>query len=528
MLFAYTFGSGWIPDRFFYAFQVPNLFRRLLGEGALAAVFVPTFSRTLEQAGRPAAWTLLSRTLALLTVALVVIAIAIEASLLAIWWFVPVSPETVEARALLLGLTALMLPFMVTICVVALFSALLNCLGSFVPAALVPVVLNLCMIVTLAWIGPAVCPADDVCQAYVLGLAVVAAGVLQLLVLLPVLRQHGVQLGWQLRLRDPAVQRMLRLLFPVMLGQGVLAVGVFLDAQICILLSQRLGTSPTFDLFGWQIRYPLQEGALSAITYAQRLYQFPLGVLVISLATAAMPTFSRLAAREDWTAWGREVREALRLAIFEGLLAGVMMIVVAQPIVRLLFEYREFTAADTVRTAHVLVFYGVAMWAYCAQHIVLRGFYSLGDVKTPLLISSAVLPLNVLLTLVLIWVDGIREAAFALSSAVTAGLAVGIGLWYLRRRTGVGLAGWNLLGAVLRMVLAAAIAGTAVWSLAPLWRTLGDQFEFAVLRRATEALAPLATGVLVYLGAAWLLRLPEPVLLLARRGGPSETSGDSA
>jgi putative peptidoglycan lipid II flippase len=318
---------------------------------------------------------------------------------------------------------------------------------------------------------------------------------------------------------------MIRLLGPVLLGQGVLAIGVFLDAQICILLSQRVGTSPTFELFGAVIRYPLQEGALSAITYAQRLYQFPLGVLVISLATAAMPAFSRLAARRDWPAWGHEVQQSLRLAIFEGLLAGAMMIVLAEPIVRLLFEYRDFTPADTTRTAHVLVFYGLAMWAYCGQHIVLRGFYSLGDVKTPLVISSAVLPLNVALTLVLIWVDALREAAFALSSTVTAGLAVVIGVLLLQRRTASRLAGVGFVSALVRMLVAAAVAGTAVWLTTPVWQAVASWVDQIVLQRAIAALLPLGVGGGVYLLAAYVLRLPEPALLHSRARGPEMGSG---
>ena len=158
-----------------------------------------------------------------------------------------------------------------------------------------------------------------------------------------------------------------------------------------------------------------------------------------------MPLFSRLAARNDWPAWGREVREALRLAVFEGILSGAMMVVLAESIVRLLFQYNKFTPEHTTRAAHVMVFYGVAMWAYCAQHIVLRGFYSMHDVRTPLKISVAVLPLNVALTLVLVWFDGIREAAFALSSMLTAGLSVVVGALILERRAGMRLLDGKML-----------------------------------------------------------------------------------
>ena len=515
MLFAQAFGLQWIQDAFFYAFQVPNLFRRLLGEGAMAAVFVPSFTQVLEREGRAAAWQLLARTLALLCVALIVIILALQAVILAVWFLVTFNPETQESWQLLLSLTAIMLPFMLTICVLALFSAILNCLGSFVPAALAPVLLNLCMIGAIGWLAPALRPDDAEAQIYVVSWTVVVAGLIQILFILPVLRGNGVRLGWRFELRNPAVKRMLRLLLPVALGQGVLAFGVFLDAQICILLTHRNGTPVMASWLGFDFAYPLEEGALSALTYAQRLYQFPLGVLVISLATAAMPAFSRLAARGDWPAWAAEVRQSLRLAVFEGILAGTMMILLAAPIVRLLFQYGEFTAADTARTSRILVFYGVAMWAFCAQHIILRGFYSSGDVRTPLKISAAVLPLNVLLTLLLIWSDTIREGAFAISSAITSGLAVIIGVLILQRRADTRLLDRPLLTALARMLLAAACSALALLALRPLMPAVPALVPAGLCARVLDTFVPLVVGSGVFLLAAWLLRLPEVTLLIA-------------
>ncbi len=513
MLLGQAFGIQWIQDAFCYAFQIPNLFRRLLGEGAMAAVFVPSFTRTLEQEGPAQAWRLLARTLALLCVALVVVVVTLELVVLAIWLFLPVGGDGAASRQLILALTALMLPFMLTICVVALLSAILNCVGSFVPAALAPVLLNIAMIAAVGGIGPALYPGDPGTQVYVVAVAVVVAGVLQILFLLPVLRANGVQLGWRFEPRDPAVKRMLRLLVPVALGQGVLAFGVFLDAQICVLLTHERGGVMTASLLGWSYVRPLEEGALSAITYAQRLYQFPLGVLVISLATAAMPAFSRRAARQEWPSWAAEVRQSLRLAVFEGVLTGTMMIALGVPIVRLLFEYRQFTPEATERVSFVLMFYGLAMWAYCAQHILLRGFYSLGDVRTPLWISVAVLPLNVALTLTLVWVESIREAAFAISSVITSGLAVVVGAIVLQRRVQVRLLDSSMAAALARMLLAAGAGGGTAWLAGPLAEGV---LSGRITGRALEALGPLGVGTAVFLGVAWMLRLPEVGLLLVR------------
>ncbi len=516
MLLAQSFGLRWVLDAFNYGFQVPNLFRRLLGEGAMSSVFVPTFTQVLEREGRPQAWRLLARTLALLCLALIAIIIVIEAVILAIWHFASAADPGAEAsRHLLLWLTALMLPFMLAICVVALFSAILNCLGSFVPAALVPVLLNIGMIAGIAWLGPWLRPGDKGGQATVVAWTVIISGFAQVVVLIPVLRKTGVRLGWSLQVRDPAVTRMLHLLVPVALGQGVLAIGVFLDAQVCVLLTHKAGTPETIAWLSGAVRYPLEEGAWSAITCAQRLYQFPLGVLVISLGTAAMPAFSRLAARQDWPAWSTEVRESLRLSIFEGVLTGTMMLMLSVPIISLLFQYNRFTAADTARAGWVLMFYGFAMWSFCAQHIVLRGFYSFSDAKTPLWISAAVLPLNLLLTIALVWFESVREAAFAISSAVTSGLAVIIGLIVFERRTRVRLLDRQLVVALGKMLLAGAVSAVAVYltglavSALPLGRIAG---------RALAALGPLTTGTVAFLAASWALGLPEPRLLLPKIG----------
>jgi putative peptidoglycan lipid II flippase len=517
ILLAQAFGIGWVQDAFSYAFQVPNLFRRLFGEGAMAPVFVPTFTRTLENEGRPAAWRLLARTLALMTVALAGMIVVLWVIIAAVWWLAPVDPEKAAPRALLLSLTAVMLPFMLTVCLLALLSAILNCVGSFVPAALTPIVLNLLMIGGIAWAAPRLYPGQIQAQVYVVAWSVLVAGVLQLVVIVPALRANGITLGFRLDLADPTVRHMLRLLVPVALGQGVLAFGVFLDAQLCTMLSHVRGTADSFTLFGWSVRYPLQEGALSAITYAQRLYQFPLGVLVISLATAALPAFVRHATRKDWPAWTAEVRQSLRLAVFEGLLAGVMMILLPQAMIRLLFERGHFTAADTPRVSFVVACYGFGLWAFCAQHIVLRAFYSLEDVRTPLAISAALLPLNVALNVALIWCEGVREAAFAISSCTTATLSVVLGLVILRRRVGVPLLDRTTWLGIGKMVAATGLTAFVLAAVQPAVAPWLSRIPGKLLPRAVETLGLLGLGAGTFLIAAWLLRLQEVRLLLTRR-----------
>lgn len=537
MLMAYAFGLSWVQDAFNYGFLIPNLFRRLFGEGALTAVFVPTFTNKLETAGRPAAWRLLAQTLSVLVVALTVITILIELALCLAWWLSPTGdPQRVGAQRLLLGLTAVMLPFMLFVCVLALFAAILNCIGRFVPGALASVVLNLTMIAGIAWFGPW-WGGDAVRSVYGIAASVVLAGALQLVFILPFLKAEGVALGWEWAPRSPEVRRMIGLMGPVAVGQGLLLLSTWLDAQIAILLTHVHGGPEHGAFLGLSFAYPLQEGAVSAVTAAQRLYQFPLGVLVISLATAALPSFSRLAGRGELTAWAAQVRETLRFAVFEGLLAACVMITVAPPIVRLLFEYGRFDPADTQRAATVLACYGFGMWAFCAQHIVLRAFYSLGDVTTPLRISATLLPLNVAITLALVWLPGVREAAFAISSAVTSGLAVTAGLLILQRRTHAPLLTGGAARALAAMLAAAVAGGLAAWMIAP-WvapLSMGAVFGGAnaggaglatIAGRAAEAAILILAGGGVYVGVSALLGLGEARLLLSwRRPKPAPPAG---
>lgn len=515
ILLAQVFSLSRVQDAFTFAFALPNLFRRLFGEGGLAPVFVPQFTRTLESEGRPAAWKLFHRSLALLTVVLAGVAVLVELIILAVWLLAPATDP------LILGLSAITLPFMVSICILSLLGALLNCLGSFVPAAFAPVLLNLFMIVGIVWVGPWVGGNDPAVQVYGVAAMVLVAGLAQILFLFPALRANGVPLGWDLTTRDPAVSGMLKMMAPVALGQSVLAFGVFLDNQICWLFSAQKDAH-SFVLFGHVIAYPLQEGALSALGIAQRLYQFPLGVLVISIATAALPAFTRHAAQRDWRAWGDEVRQLLRMAIFEGVLAGAIMLAMSPQLVRLLFEYRKFSAGDTLRTAHVLAWYGVGMWAFCAQHIVSRAFYSVGDARTPLRISGMVLPFNVALSLTLVWLPGVHEAAFAMSSAATYGLATIIGVVILQRRTGALLLDAALLGAVARMVLSGALVFALVYWCGQSWEEWTHGWGAPrLITRSADTLGLLAIGTVAFLAISMLLRLPEAGKLLAlrRRGG---------
>ncbi|MGE3182506.1 MAG: murein biosynthesis integral membrane protein MurJ [Phycisphaerae bacterium] len=512
-----TLGVAWISDAWTFAFQIPNLFRRLFGEGALAAVFVPEFSKLLERDENESAWRLFARTLALLTIVLILVVILIELILLAIWMFAPGDPGAQqEARALALSLTGLMLPFMITICIVALFSSILNSLGSFVPPAVTPVILNLAMIIALVAIAPHFA---DVARekVYILGASVLVAGVIQILFLLPVLRRRQVPLRWELDTRDPHVRRMLGNLGPVIFGQGVLIIGAYVDSQICLLFTRLKEAPDTANWFGWTFRYPLEEGANALLYIAQRLYQFPLGVAAISIGVAALPAMTRLIAREDHKGWADELRRSLRLSFFVGALSSAMLITLGESFLRLLFEYKKFNAADTARATPLVVAFGWGMWAFCVQQIVVRGFYSRGDIRTPVIMNLFFVPLNLAISFFLIWQPAIRVTAFGISSAFTASLGVIVGLLLLQRRANTRVFTPAFLFAAAKITLAAALAGIVIIATRNPLDAIGANLHATpLITRSIESFGGMMIGVAVFLLACWLFRLPEPGLILRR------------
>lgn len=513
----HVYGQRWVQDAFNYGFLIPNLLRRLFGEGALSAVFIPVFTETLDRRGRDAAWTLLGRVTGLMVAILVVLTILLEGVVLALWYFQPMTPM----RTLQLALTGVMLPFMIGICVLALFSAILNCLNHFTVPALLPIVLNLLNITGVLVVGPMLGDLLEE-QIYGVALSVLAAGVVQLLIIIPVLKRHGVEFRLSLRTDDPDVRRISRMFLPVLIGQGVLLFSVFFDAQICTMLTRAPGAEPTFRLLGRAIEYPLVEGALSAVNNAQRLYQFPLGVLAISLATAVFPLFSLYAARQDLAGLRETLGQSMRVAIFEGVPAAVVLVVLAEPIVALLFEHGRFGPGATARAAWVLQWYAVGVPAFCCQHILLRGFYSLKDTLTPMWIGAGLVVVNIAISMTLVWQPSIREAAFGISTAITSALHVAISVWLLRRRLQGRIGARRIAASTVRVLL----GGAAVWLVATSMLAWSREWPLDALgltgARSVQVFVPIVAAAIAYLGLTILLRSEEPYLLLGRRRASSD------
>jgi len=488
-------GYSWVQDRFVFAFTIPNLFRQLFGEGALSAVFIPVLTDRLSREGRDRAAKLFGNVISLLAALLIGLTVLVLLLLGGIW----VAGERDAALKLTLGLTALMAPYMILICLVALFSALLNCLDRFGLPAFVPVIMNLFLIAGVLtaryvlgpWLG------DQQSQVYVLGVALLLAGVTQLATVAAAVRRAGVRWSFDFSLSDPDVRTMFKMLAPLLLGLGVLKLSELIDNTIIVGLSPK--TAEAFSVWGYEVAYPLYEGAMTAVNNARRLYQFPLGVLAISLATAAFPTFSRAASAKDFDQLRGSVSHALRIAILEGIPSGLGLILLAELIVTVVFKYGNVGGQDVRETAHVLRMYGLGLWAFCAQHIIVRAFYSVKDTKTPLKVMSATLVLNLAMNLTLIWVHAIGAGAFGLSASVMCSLNVVLLCAIFSRRYGRLEIG-QILRATGKVAVAAGLMGAAVYA---------TYAYFDELNRYMRLALCMGVAAGVFLPAAVVLKIEE-------------------
>lgn len=494
---AMLFGNGVIMDAFTVAFRIPNLARRFFGEGALTAAFLPVFVGEMERHGRSAAWKIGSAVLVLLGLSLCGVVVLAELLLwgLSIWG--EVSPES----ALLIRLTALMLPYLILICLSAQMSAMLHALGHFTWPALVPVVLNVVWIAGIWWIAPRFdSPAQ---QVTVISGCILVAGVFQMLAPWPTLKRLGFSYdpGW--RETKAKVREIIAAMVPVLLGLSITQLNALADSLIAWGFS-----APESASAAELAKYPLSSGTASALYLGQRMYQFPLGVFGVALGTVLFPLLSRHAQRGHFDELRRDFLLGLRLVICIGWPASVGLVFLARPLTELFFHRGAFDAQDAQQTATMIGTYGVGVWAYSALLIVQRGFYAVGDRMTPLRVGLLAVGCNLVLSLALIWPLG--GQGLALSTALAAMVQVTLVTWAFQGH--VGRLAWGQLGgALLRVALATFLMGLACYG------TFAVLKQWNITSRLWNVLAPVGVSVIVYFTAARWLNLQELTLLIPSR-----------
>jgi len=499
-------GANRATDAYGLAFQIPNLFRRLFGEGALSSAFVPVFTDTVETGGFEKASKLLANAMALLAVFLLAIMLLVEAGFV-IFALLPGSAD----RQFLMKLAVIMFPYMVTVCLLALGSAALNCRGHFAFPAAAPIIFNIVGIIAAWWVAPMLKNLQD--QLVIVALSVIAAGVIQVIAVLWLLSKSGFSMRLRLTPVEPGIIPILKLLMPVLLGLGFLQISELIATIISWNLTAT-ATSPDINIFGWVLHKPLTPGVITRVNAARALYQFPMGVLAISLGVAVFPLLTRYASRNDMDNLRDSFNRAMRLALMEGISTGVGLYILAEPIVKLIYARRKFSPADAADAAFVLQMYVLGMWAYCGYQILARTFYSMKDTMTPLKVSCTLAGVNLLMLVTMIWIPWLGAGAFGLSTAITFAINALVLAYLLRKRLGL-FGGRKLLISVLRSSIASAVMAGVVYLM---------QWQMKEVSNWIIVAACIPAGASVFFAVVWLLGAPELAELRLTSGGDGEGS----
>jgi len=483
MFVAKFFGAGLYADAFYAAYRIPNLFRRLLGEGALSASFVPVFTEYLTTRGnhlksKKETQDLLDvvfTTLFLILSSLAILGIlfAPEITKIVAWGF-EISPKKLE---LTITLVRIMFPYLLLICLAALLLGTLNALHIFFLPALSPLNLDFAEIIYILLIaGYLVSPIKG------LAVAVVIGGLGQFAFQLPLLFKHGWHLRFKINFRHPGLRKILCLMLPAMIGFSVEQINSFVDT-LC----------GSF----------LKEGSVTALYYSNRLMQLPLALFGIAMATVSLPLMSKSVSEKNFVELKETLSLSLRTVFFIIIPASVGLMILAQPIVRLLFERGAFTAEATKLTSQALFYYALGTFAYAGTKIVAVVFYSLQDTKTPLKIAILALSLNIVLNLYLMVPLGV--GGLALATAISSTVNLTVLLVILRLRIGkLGLR--RIIETTKRTLLATAVMGTVCYLLAY------HLFQWSTF---LSVIIPCTIGVIVYFLIAHFLKIEESKPLLA-------------
>ncbi len=393
ILIAAVLGAGGTADAFFVAFRFPNLFRRLFAEGAFAAAFVPIFSSILETDGRKKAQAFAEQAFAVLFVILAIFVAAMEVAMPWAMWVLAPGFDAVEGKMeLATELSRIAFPYLLFISLVSLQSGILNSLGRFAAAAAAPVLLNLVLIAAMLGFGDRL-----ETPGHVLSWGVFTAGVVQFLWLV----YHCRRADFPLRFRRPRLSENVRLLgrriLPVVFGASLYQINLLIGTILASLVA---------------------EGAVSYLYYADRVTQLPLGVVGVAVGTALLPALSRQLAAGDEAAAAHSQNRGLEFALLLTLPAAAALLVIALPIVTVLFERGAFGPIETRATADALMAFATGLPAYVLIRVLAPGFFAREDTKTPVKIAAAALLVNIVLNLIMMRIWG--HVGIALASSIAA------------------------------------------------------------------------------------------------------------
>jgi putative peptidoglycan lipid II flippase len=440
-IFAALFGGGRVMDAFTIAFRIPNLLRDLFAEGALSTAFVTVFSRTAALQDTAAAWRLADKVATLTAVALS--AITVTGILTAPWLVAALAPGfDPDKAALTVTLTRIMYPFILLVSLAALVMGMLNARNVFGMPAMASSFFNLGSIVAGVLLGYWLDPHFGARAILGLAIGTLVGGTLQLVAQLPSLRRAGYSFHPDFRWRDPGVRSILRLMGPSVIAASTTQLNVLVNS----VFASELGDGPTF----W-------------LTVAFRLMQLPLGIFGVALGTVALPLLARMAATGNTEAFRSELARGMRLTFLMTIPSSIGLMVLAEPIISVLYQHGRFGAHETAESAAALRFYAIGLCGYAALKVLVNAFYALERRRTPMLVSFLAVGLNLLLnwtlTVQLNW--GHRGLALSTACVATSNFLILYGL--MRSQLGR-LESRAMLALLLKVALASAVLLGVSWA----------------------------------------------------------------
>ena len=428
MMFARFFGADSGTDAFFVAFKIPNFLRRLFAEGAFSQAFVPVLSDYKERGSKQALRNFIDRTAGTLAIILMVTTIiGMLAAPYLIMLFAPGFAWEGEQYDLAVQMLRITFPYLFFISSVAFAGGILNSFGKFAVPAFTPVFLNLCLIAAAIWLAPLM-------EKPVVALAwgVFFAGAVQLVFQFPALRRLGLVPRLRFGFKDSGVKHILKLMVPALFGVSITQINLLLDTLIASFLA---------------------TGSVSWLYYSDRLVEFPLGLFGIALATVILPSLSKNHAADDMESFSKSLDWGLKLVLLIGAPASLGLMMLAEPMISTLFQYNEFGVHDVAMAGRSLMAYSLGLLGFILVKVLVPGFTSRKDMKTPVRFGIYAMIANMGLNIALVF--PLAHAGLALATSLGAFFNASLLLFALLK-SGVYLPsmGWRVY--ILRIILATA------------------------------------------------------------------------
>lgn len=479
MVVAAFFGAGLATDAFFVAFRIPNLLRRLIGEGSLTVSFVPVFTEYLHKKSREEALELANTAFTLLSVILVIISVlGVLLSPLIVMLNAPGFVKTPEQFELAVFLNRFMFPYIFFMSLVALCMGVLNSFRHFAAPALSPVILNIVMIIAALTLRDFF--AEPITA---LAVGVMIGGVLQLAMQWPFLKKFGLKLKWRFNLKHPGIRQIGILMGPAIMGAAVGTINVVVIGNILASF--------------------LPKGSISYLYYADRIMELPLGIFAIAIGTAALPSLSRHASQGNIAELKTTMSFSLRLMLFVTVPAMVALMALNLPIISVLFQRGAFDINAAILTAQALFCYALGLWAFSMLRVVTAAFYSLKDARWPMKAAIITLLVNFAASVVLMF--PLQHLGLALANSLAAVVNVGVLGVVLKKKIGSFL-DRKFYISIAKIIVSSLVMWVAIFMVGLIlpWRTNGP-FQDRLIYLGVA----VAVGGITYFACAYLVRSPE-------------------